>query len=124
MFLIFKNVLIGMILGVTPVVLMGPIGLTHFISELLNFGLSYIFLLKLSAFLSANVAMINLFPFPALDGGRIAFVLLEWFRRGKRIPPKIEGLIHGFGFGLIIILAVFIACQDILRIIDGNQFLK
>ena len=124
MFLIFKNVFIGMILGITPVVLMGPIGLTHFISELLNFGLSYIFLLKFSAFLSANLAIINLFPFPALDGGRIAFVLLEWFRRGKRVPPKIEGLIHGFGFGLIIILAVFIACQDILRIIDGNQFLK
>ena len=113
-----------MILGITPVVLMGPIGLTHFISELLNFGLSYIFLLKFSAFLSANVAIINLFPFPALDGGRIAFVLLEWFRRGKRIPPKIEGLIHGFGFGLIIILVGFIACQDILRIIDGADFMK
>jgi len=52
MFLIFKNVLIGMILGITPVVLMGPIGLTHFISELLNFGLSYIILLKLSTFLA------------------------------------------------------------------------
>jgi len=124
MFLIFKNVLIGMILGFTPVVLMGPIGLTHFISELLNFGLSYIFLLKFSAFLSANLAMINLFPFPALDGGRIAFVLLEWFRRGKRVPPKIEGLIHGFGFGLIIIFVFFIACQDVLRIIYGNQILK
>lgn len=124
MFLIFKNVLIGMILGITPVALMGPIGVMHFINELLNFGLSYIFLLKFAAFLSANVAMINLFPFPALDGGRIAFVLLEWFRRGRRIPPKIEGLIHGFGFGLIIILVAFIACQDILRIINGSHFLK
>jgi regulator of sigma E protease len=124
MFVIFKNVLIGMILGITPVVLMGPIGLTHFISELLNFGLSYIFLLKFTAFLSANLALVNLFPFPALDGGRIAFILLELFRRGKRVPPKIEGLIHGFGFALILILAVFVACQDILRIAHGSQFLK
>jgi regulator of sigma E protease len=103
---------------------MGPIGLTHFISELLNFGLSYIFLLKFTAFLSANLALVNLFPFPALDGGRIAFILLELFRRGKRVPPKIEGLIHGFGFALILILAVFVACQDILRIAHGSQFLK
>jgi regulator of sigma E protease len=124
MFLIFKNVLIGMVLGITPVVLMGPIGLTYFISELLSSGLSYIFLLKFSAFLSANVAMINLFPFPALDGGRIAFVLLEWFRRGKRVPAKVEGLIHGFGFALIIILVGFIAYQDILRIINGIHILK
>jgi regulator of sigma E protease len=124
MFVIFKNVLISMVLGITPVVLMGPIGLTHFINELLKSGLSYIFLLNFTAFLSANLALINLFPFPGLDGGRIAFVLLEWFRRGRRVPPKTEGLIHGVGFALIIILVIFIAYQDILRIIHGSQFLK
>jgi regulator of sigma E protease len=124
MFVIFKNVFISMILGITPVVLMGPIGLTHFINELRNSGMSNIFFLKFTAFLSANLAMINLFPLPALDGGRIAFVLLEWFRRGKRVPPKTEGLIHGIGFALIIILFVLIAYQDILRIIHGSQFPK
>jgi regulator of sigma E protease len=120
MFVIFKNVLVSMILGITPVVLMGPIGLTYFINELLNSGLSNLTLFKLTAFLSANLAMVNLFPFPALDGGRITFVLLEWFRRGKRLPPKIEGLIHGVGFALIIVLIVVIAYQDVLRIIHGR----
>jgi regulator of sigma E protease len=124
MFVTFKNVLVCMILGITPVVLMGPIGLTFFINEVLNSGLNDISLFKFTAFLSANLAMINLFPFPGLDGGRITFVLLEWVRRGKRVPPKIEGLIHGIGFALIIILIVFIAYQDVLRIIHGSQPLK
>jgi len=124
MFVTFKNVLISMFLGVTPVVLMGPVGLTHFIKEILNAGLSHIFLLKFAAFLSANLALINLFPLPALDGGRISFVLLEGFRGGKRLPPKIEGMIHGLGFALIMILVVFIAYQDILRIIQGGQLPK
>jgi regulator of sigma E protease len=120
MFVTFKNVLISMILGITPVVLMGPIGLTHFINELRNSGVSDTLFIRLTAFLSANLAMVNLFPLPALDGGRIAFLLLEWFRRGKRVPAKIEGLIHGLGFALIIILFIFITYQDILRIIHGS----
>jgi regulator of sigma E protease len=124
MFVIFKNVLVSMILGVTPVVLMGPIGLTYFINEILNSGLSNISLYKFAAFLSANLAMINLFPLPALDGGRIIFVLLEWVRRGKRVPPKIEGFIHGVGFALIIVFMIFIAYQDVLHIIHGSQPLK
>jgi regulator of sigma E protease len=123
MFVIFENVIISMILGVTPVVLMGPIGLTHFINNLLYVGMNYSFLLEFAAFLSANLAMINLFPLPGLDGGRATFVLLEWVRRGKRVTPKTEGLIHGLGFALIIILVGFIAYQDILRIIHGSQLL-
>jgi regulator of sigma E protease len=124
MFVTFKNVLVSMILGVTPVVLMGPIGLAYFVNEILNSGLSHISLFKFAAFLSANLAMINLFPLPALDGGRIIFVLLEWFRRGKRVPPRTEGFIHGIGFALIIVLIIFIAYQDILHIIHGSQPLK
>lgn len=120
MFVTFKNVLISMILGITPVVLMGPIGLTYFINELRNSGLDIIFFLKFTAFLSANLAMVNLFPLPAVDGGRIAFVFLEGLRRGKRVSPKTEGMIHGLGFALILILFLFIAYQDILRIIHGS----
>jgi regulator of sigma E protease len=120
MFVTLKNVLISMILGITPVVLMGPIGLTHFINELRNSGVSNTLFIRFTAFLSANLAMVNLFPLPALDGGRIAFLLLEWVRRGKRVPAKIEGLIHGLGFALIIILFIFITYQDILRIIHGS----
>jgi len=112
--------LVSMVLGITPVVLMGPIGLTYLINELMNSGLSNVALFKFTAFLSANLAMINLFPFPALDGGRIVFVLLEWIRRGRRVSPKVEGLIHGIGFALIIVLGVIIAYQDVLRIIHGR----
>jgi len=60
---------------------------------------------------------------PARDGGRIAFVLLEWVRRGKKISPKTEGLVHLIGFAMLIALALAVTYQDILRIIAGESLL-
>jgi len=65
----------------------------------------------------------NLLPLPAIDGGRIAFLFLEWVRRGKRISPKREGLIHAIGFTLLIIVAIAFAYQDIIRIIHGESLI-
>ncbi len=62
-------------------------------------------------------------PLPALDGGRIVFVLLEWVRRGKRIPPKIEGLVHMIGFVMLMGVIALITYQDIIRIISGESLI-
>ena len=64
-----------------------------------------------------------MFPLPALDGGRIAFVLLEWIRRGKRISPKKEGLVHLIGFVVLMALMLAITLQDIIRIASGESII-
>ena len=71
---------------------------------------------NLSAFISANLGVMNLLPLPALDGGRIVFLTLEAIRR-KPISPEREGMVHLAGFVLLMILAVFIAYQDILSLL-------
>ncbi len=110
-----------MIIGSTPVALAGPVGIAQLTGEVIKAGISP--LLEFAAFLSLNLAIINLFPLPALDGGRIAFVLLEWVRRGKRVSPKIEGLIHVIGFALLMVAFLAITYQDIVRIISGDSLI-
>jgi len=68
-------------------------------------------LLLWMAFISINLGIVNLLPLPALDGGRIFFVFLEMIRGGRRISPKIEGLIHGIGFLLLIGLMILITFE-------------
>ena len=80
-------------------------------------------LLEFTAFFSINLAIINLLPLPALDGGRITFVLLEWVRRGRRISPQKEGRVHMIGFALLIGLMLAVTYQDIIRIIGGESLL-
>lgn len=73
--------------------------------------------------LSANLGIINLLPLPALDGGRIVFVLLEIMRRGKRISPQKEAMVHLTGFMMLIGFILFVAYQDIDRVIQGESLL-
>jgi len=80
-------------------------------------------LLEFAALISINLAIINLFPFPGLDGGRLIFVGIEWARRGKRISPKREGLVHLIGFIVLIILIVVISYYDIANLISGESVL-
>ncbi len=110
-----------MIIGTTPVAIAGPVGIAQITGEVAKAGISP--LLEFAAFLSINLAIINLFPLPALDGGRIAFVLLEWVRRGKRISPKREGLIHAIGFALLMAAFLAITYRDIARIIGGDSLI-
>ena len=78
--------------------------------------------MEFAAFLSLNLAVFNLFPIPALDGGRILFVLIEIIR-GKRISPRTEGIIHTIGFILLMALIVVVTFTDILRIVNGVSVL-
>ena len=120
-FILFKNGIISMIIGSVPRVVAGPVGIAQLTGEVAQAGLSP--LLEFAAFLSINLAIINLLPLPALDGGRIAFVLLEAVRRGKRVPARIEGIIHMAGFALLITFILLVTYQDIIRIASGESLL-
>jgi len=92
----------------------GPIGMARIIDEVAQTGL--INLLELMAFLSINLAILNILPFPALDGGRIVFLLLEVVRGGRRLNPRYEGLVHFAGFAFLIGLMLIIAYFDLMNL--------
>ncbi len=79
-------------------------------------------LATLAAALSFSLAVINILPIPALDGGRIFFVVIELLRGGKRISPRREGLVHLIGFVVLLGFIALISAQDIARIIRGESF--
>ena len=70
------------------------------------------------AFIAINVGIFNLLPIPALDGGRIFFVLIEVITR-KKVPAKYEGYVHFAGIVLLMGLMVFLTFNDIVRLIGG-----
>ena len=107
--------------GVAPE-LSGPIGIAQMTGEVSrDGGLSG--WLSVGILLSINLAIINILPFPMLDGGRIVFVVIEWVRRGKRISPEKEGLAHLIGLAIIIAGVVAISANDVMRLIEGGTFL-
>ena len=120
-FVLFKNGIISMFVGTAPAVVTGPVGIAQLTGEVAKAGLSP--LLEFAAFLSINLGIINILPLPALDGGRLAFVLLEWVRRGKRVPARVEGFIHMVGFALLIAFVVAVTYGDIIRIISGESLM-
>jgi regulator of sigma E protease len=119
MILLFKDGIVGMIKGTVPVNVTGPVGLAQMTGEIVKTGIAN--LLMFAAVISLNLGILNIFPIPAMDGGRIVFVLLEWVRRGKRVSPKTEGMIHTIGFILLMIVFLVIAYKDIVRIVSGGS---
>jgi regulator of sigma E protease len=114
---LFKNSILLMVFGGADAQVSGPVGIAQMTGEVARAGFSP--LLEFTAFLSLNLAILNLLPIPALDGGRIAFVVVEWARRGKRIDPQTEGKIHFIGFVILIMLIIMVTFQDIVRIVGG-----
>jgi regulator of sigma E protease len=115
---LFKNGILGLIFKAQGLQVTGPVGIAQLTGEAAQAGVSP--LLQFAGFLSLNLAIINILPLPALDGGRIVFVLIEWMRRGKRISPRTEGFVHMIGFVLLIALALAVTYQDIARIITSG----
>ena len=74
-------------------------------------------LFDLMSFITVNVGIFNLIPFPALDGGRLVFLFIEAIRR-KQIPAKVEGMIHFVGLSALMLLMVVITFQDVFKIIQ------
>ena len=74
--------------------------------------------LKLVGVLSVNLAVLNIVPFPGLDGGRLFFVLLRGIFR-VRLSPQAEAAIHAVGFVLLLLLLVVVSIADIRRVVGG-----
>ena len=110
MFIVLK----GLFTGNIPVnSLSGPVGIYSIVGQVRSQGLASI--MSLIALLCINVGVINLLPFPAFDGGRILFLIIEKLK-GSPVSPKVENTIHSIGFILLMILMVYITFNDILKL--------
>ena len=92
--------------------LSGPVGMYEVVDQSIGYGISY--MLYLVAFLSINVGFINILPFPAFDGGRVLFLIIEKIK-GSPVNSKVENICHMIGFFLLILLMIYITIQDIFR---------
>jgi len=93
--------------------LSGPVGIYEVVDEQAASGISE--LLYLMAYLSVNVGVMNLIPFPAFDGGHILFLLIEKIRR-KPVSPNVEATITGIGFICLLLLMIYVTCHDVINL--------
>ena len=96
--------------------LSGPVGVASVMATTASYSIAAY--LQLGACISINLGVMNLLPLPALDGGRLVFLIIEGIRR-KPVPAKYEGYIHAAGLMLLLALMVYVTGQDILRIVSG-----
>ena len=104
----------------------GPVGVVDFVNDVaqeaestkaMAFDICYIF-----ALIAVNLAVMNLLPIPALDGGRVFFLVVTWIIEKiirRRLDPKYEGYIHTAGFALLMALMVFVMFSDVLKAFFG-----
>lgn len=106
---VIKNLLTT---GSAGVQLSGPVGIAVVTGQAARLGFSY--LLQLTALISVNLAILNIIPFPALDGGRLLFIIIEKIK-GSPVPKSVEAAVNAFGFVMLIILMIAVTTKDILR---------
>ncbi len=94
----------------------GPVGIARIAGEVAREGIDK--LLYFAAAISISLGTLNLLPVPALDGGRLLFVLVEW-ARGKRIPPEREALVHAVGMMSLLFLMLVISYFDVSKWVSG-----
>ena len=93
----------------------GPVGIVSIVGDAASFGFTH--LLSLTAIISLNLAVINVLPFPALDGGRLLLVVIEVVK-GSPISPRVAYGLNAAGFVLLMVLMVAVTYNDILRLIQ------
>lgn len=120
---LFRNEVMSWIQGGASPEFSGPVGIAQATGEVVEDN-GWLALLELAALLSFNLGVINILPLPMLDGGRIAFVLVEVARRGRRIAPEKEAIVHLVGLVVILTLAAFITVLDVQRLIDGESLFR
>ena len=103
--------------------LSGPVGIVAMVSDTVetsaeryDIGVTILNIVNLVILLAVNIGVMNLLPIPALDGGRLVFLLIEVVRR-KRVDPKAEAMVHAVGLGLLLLLMGFVMVQDGLRLL-------
>ena len=102
--------------------LAGPVGTVNIVADIANDAANtknLETLLTIMAFITINVGVANLLPLPALDGGRLLFLIIEGIRR-KPVNPKYEGYVHTTGLVLLMILMLVVTINDIIRIARGG----
>ena len=110
MFVVLGNLFTG---EVKVSQLSGPVGIYSVVGKMSSQGISA--LLCLTALLSINVGVINLLPFPAFEGGRILFLIIEKIK-GSPVDPKVENTIHSIGFILLILLMIYVTFNDVIKL--------
>lgn len=106
---IIKNLFVT---GNAGVELTGPIGIAVITGQATRLGFTY--LMQFTALISINLAVLNIIPFPALDGGRLLFIIIEKIKRSP-IPRKVENIVNTAGFALLIFLMIYVTIKDIFK---------
>ncbi len=118
--LAFGSLIVNLVTGNgINVDLSGPVGIAVITGQIAAMG--FVYLLQFTALLSINLAVINVLPFPALDGGRILFLIIEKLR-GRAVNEKIEMAAHNFGFMLLMVLVVLVTYKDFVNF--GDEILN
>ncbi len=108
-FLLFKTLLLkGKLLADVS----GPVGIATLTGQAARIGITY--LLQFTAMISVNLAVLNIIPFPALDGGRALLIIVEKLK-GSPLNKKVEQMINTIGFALLVALMVYVTAKDIVR---------
>ena len=118
-----RNQVWGWVRGFTTPQVHGPVGIAQATGEVVDEA-GWKSLIDFAALLSMNLAVLNILPIPMFDGGRLVFVLIEFLRRGRRIAPQKEALVHLAGLVMILTLAAVITYFDVLRIFRGDSLLR
>jgi regulator of sigma E protease len=118
-----RNQIWGWVRGFVDPQVTGPVGIAQATGEVVRQA-GWLSLINFAALLSMNLAVLNVLPIPMFDGGRLVFIFIEFLRRGKRVAPQKEALVHLTGLALILTLSVVITYFDVLRVFHGDSLLK
>lgn len=114
----FVSIFSDLFKGQTPKDVSGPVGVFAITTEVAKTGI--LSLLNLVGIISVNLAILNIIPFPALDGGRLLFIIIEAIF-GKKIAPKFEGIIHAVGMAILLLAILAITIKDIRGLISAGS---
>ncbi len=112
LFDLIRNLIIGSDVAVEVA---GPVGIANLTGQM--FRLGFIYLIQFTALLSLNLAIINILPFPALDGGRLLFLLIEKIK-GKPVKQEVEAVFNNVGFLLLMALIIWVTLKDIIKLFN------
>jgi len=108
--ILIKNLVMGQGAGVE---IAGPVGIANMTGQMAQLG--FVYILQFAAILSINLAIINYLPFPALDGGRVLFLIIEKLR-GRPVSEKLETFMHNLGFILLMLVVIAVTFRDIMKL--------
>jgi regulator of sigma E protease len=114
----FVGIFSDLFKGQSPKDVSGPVGVFAVTSEVAKTGI--LPLINLIGIISVNLAVLNIIPFPALDGGRLLFIIIEAIL-GKKVAPKVEGVIHGVGMAILLLAILAITIKDVRGLISAGS---